>query len=163
MDWMNPLSGVLQQYTGSAASPARSNVQDDYQPASMNGRAQSNAGALSEARKLVQEAADVANRAGIDLSYVFEEAKTQDVNDRGSENLTWCCVSVIIDNGTTELFEMSKPDDNPEQKPFFVVTQSTANLMQQDFERYEPSLERMAEDWREAKKPLCSGNTSQKW
>ena len=146
---------------------ARSNVQDDYQPASMNGRALSNARALSEARKLVQEAADVANRAGIDASYVFEphlaEAKTQDVNDRESENLTWCCVSVIIDNGTTELFEMSKPDDNPEQKPFFVVTQSTANLVQQDFERYKPSLERMAEDWREAKKPLCSGHTSQKW
>lgn len=38
MDWMNPLSGVLQQYTGSAASPARSNVEDDYQPASMDGQ-----------------------------------------------------------------------------------------------------------------------------
>jgi len=81
MDWMNPLSGVL-HYTGSAASPARSNVQDDYQPASMNGRAQSKAGALSDARKLVQVAVDVATRAGIDPSYVFEphlaEAKTQD-------------------------------------------------------------------------------------
>ena len=167
MDWMNPLSGVLQQYTGSAASPTRSNVQDDYQPASMNGRAQSKSGALSDARKLVQAAVDVANKAGIDPSYVLEphlaEAKTQDINDRGSENLTWCCVPVIIDNGTTELFEMSKPDDNPEQKPVFVVTQSTANLVQQDFERYEPSLERMAEDWREAKEPLCSGNTSQEW
>ena len=63
MDWMNPLSGVLQQNTGSAASPARSNVQDDYQPASMNGRVQSKAGALSDARKLVQEAVDVANGA----------------------------------------------------------------------------------------------------
>jgi len=155
MDWMNPLSGVLQQYTGAAAPPARSNVQDDYQPASMNGRAQSKAGALSDARKLVQEAVDVANRAGIDPSYVFEphlaEAKTQDVMIEGQENLMWCCVPVIIDNDTTELFEMSKPDDNPEQKPVFVVTQSTANLVQQDFERYRPSLERMAEDWREAK------------
>ena len=75
----------------------------------------------------------------------------------------WCCVPVIIDNDTTELFEMSKPDDNPEQKPVFVVTQSTANLVQQDFERYRPSLERMVEDWREAKEPLSSGNTSQKW
>jgi len=43
--------------------------------------------------------------------------------------------------------------DNPEQKPVFVVTQSTANLVQQDFERYRPSLERMVEDWREAKEP----------
>ena len=162
MDLMIPLSGVLQQYTGSAASPARSNVQDDYQPEYMNGRAQRKAEALSDARKLVQEAVDVANRAGIDPSYVFE-AKTQDVNDRGSENLTWCCVPVIIDNGTTALFAMSKPDDNPEQKPVFVVTQSTANLVQQDFERYRPSLERMAEDWREAKRPLSSGNASQKW
>lgn len=71
--------------------------------------------------------------------------------------------AVIIDNDTTELFEMSKPDDNPEQKPVFVVTQSTANLVQRDFERYRPSLERMVEDWREAKEPLSSGNTSQKW
>ncbi|HET8671806.1 MAG TPA: hypothetical protein VFM05_14650 [Candidatus Saccharimonadales bacterium] len=163
MDWMNPLSGVLQQYTGAAAPPARSNVQDDYQPASMNGRA----GALSDARKLVQEAVEVANRAGIDPSYVFEphlaEAKTQDVTIAGQENLMWCSVPVIIDNDTTELFEMSKPDDNPEQKPVFVVTQSTANLVQQDFERYTPSLERMVEDWREAKEPLSSGKTSQKW
>lgn len=30
MDWMNELSGVLQQYTGAAAAPARSNVQDDF-------------------------------------------------------------------------------------------------------------------------------------
>jgi hypothetical protein len=30
MDWMNQLSGVLQQYTGAAAAPARSNVQDDF-------------------------------------------------------------------------------------------------------------------------------------
>src|SRR5687768_156037 len=30
MDWINQLSGVLQQYTGAAAAPARSNVQDDF-------------------------------------------------------------------------------------------------------------------------------------
>ncbi len=30
MDWMNQLSGVLQQYTGAAAAPALSNVQDDF-------------------------------------------------------------------------------------------------------------------------------------
>ncbi len=30
MDWMNQLSGVLEQYTGAAAAPAPSNVQDDF-------------------------------------------------------------------------------------------------------------------------------------
>jgi hypothetical protein len=30
MDWMNQLSGVLQQYDGTAAMRARSNVQDDF-------------------------------------------------------------------------------------------------------------------------------------
>ncbi|HEY8224596.1 MAG TPA: hypothetical protein VIG25_04910 [Pyrinomonadaceae bacterium] len=224
MDWMNPLSGVLQQCTSAAAPPARSNVKDDFdqiaqsappselaggltaafrsdktpdfgqmagqlfsnssgqergvsqivrrqtdghQPASLDGRAHPKAEALSAPRKLFQEVVDVANRAGIDPSYVFEphlaEAKTQDVVIEGQENLMWCCVPVIIDNDTTELFEMSKPNDNPEQNPVFVVTQSTANLVQQDFERYRPSLERMVEDWREAKEPLSSVNTSQKW
>jgi hypothetical protein len=129
----------------------------------MDGRAHPKAEALSDARKLVQEAVAVANRAGIDPEPHLAEVKNQDVMIEGQENLMWCCVPVIIDNDTTELFEMSKPDDNPEQKPVFVVTQSTANLVQQDFERYRPSLERMVEDWREAKEPLSSGNTSQKW
>jgi len=30
MDWMSQLSGVLQQYTGAGAAPARSNVPDDF-------------------------------------------------------------------------------------------------------------------------------------
>ncbi len=30
MDWMNQLSGVLQQYTGTAAAPASSDVHDDF-------------------------------------------------------------------------------------------------------------------------------------
>ncbi len=30
MDWMNQLSGVLQQYTGTAAAQAPTNVQDDF-------------------------------------------------------------------------------------------------------------------------------------
>ncbi len=58
----------------------------------------------------------------------------------------------IIDDDTHELFEMSKPDDDLEQKPAFLVTQSTSNLVRQDFERYEPSLERMVEEWQENKK-----------
>jgi hypothetical protein len=55
---------------------------------------------------------------------------------------------------------MCKTDDDPEQKPAFLVTQSTANLVRQDFERYEPSLERMAEEWQENKKSLSIQKTS---
>jgi hypothetical protein len=31
MDWMSQLSGVLQQYSGAGAAPARSNVPDDFE------------------------------------------------------------------------------------------------------------------------------------
>jgi len=118
----------------------------------------SKAEALSDARRLIQEAVDIAARAGIDPSdvvepYCAEAAVNQNNNDRGSESLTWCCLPVIIDNDTSDLFKMAKPDDNPEQVPAFVVTESTAELVAQDFERYRPSLESMAEDWRKAKKP----------
>lgn len=114
--------------------------------------------ALSDARRLIQEGVDIAARAGIDPSdvvepYCAEAAVNQNNNDCGSESLTWCCVPVIIDNDTSDLFKMAKPNDNPEQVPAFVVTQSTADLVAQDFERYRPSLESMAEDWRKAKKP----------
>lgn len=63
-------------------------------------------------------------------------------------------MSVIIDNDTHELFEMSKADDDSEQKPAFLVTQSTATLVRQDFERYEPSLERVVEEWQQNKRSL---------
>ena len=115
--------------------------------------------ALSDAHKLVQEALDLATKAGVDPSDVIEPfcaeaTANQSDNGTGSEILTWCCVPVIIDNETSDLFEMSKPDDNPQQMPTFVVTQSTADLVEQDFERYRPSLESMAEEWRKAKKPV---------
>ena len=121
--------------------------------------------ALINARRLVQEAVDVANRAGIDPSQVVaphcaETAPPQDARDGpGPENLKWCGVSVVIDNDTSELFDMSQPDDDPEQKPAFLVTQSTATLVRQDFVRYEPSLTRMAKDWQESKKPLLIQKT----
>ena len=121
--------------------------------------------ALKNARRLVQEAVDVANKAGIDPSHVVEPhcAETvppQDDRDgQGPENLKWCGVPVIIDNDTSDLFEMAQPDDDPEQKPAFQVTQSTATLVREDFERYEPSLERMAEDWQESKKRLLNQKT----
>ena len=115
---------------------------------------------LINARRLVQKAVDIADRVGIEPSqvvapYCAETAAAQpDADGRSSDNLEWCGVSVIIDDDTDELFEMSKPDDDTEQKPAFQVTQSTANLVRQDFERYRPSLERMAEEWQENKRSL---------
>ena len=115
---------------------------------------------LINARRIVQEAVRIADRAGIEAPqvvapYCAETAAGQpDEEGRSSDNLEWCGVSVIIDDDTDELFEMSKPDDDPEQKPAFQVTQSTANLVRQDFERYRPSLERMAEEWQENKRFL---------
>lgn len=60
----------------------------------------------------------------------------------------WCCVPVIIDNETAELFHLTSPDEDPEQRLAFRVTQSTADLVPLDFERYQPSLQRMVDDWR---------------
>ena len=122
--------------------------------------------ALSDAHKLVQKALDLATKAGIDPSYVVEPfcaevAVNQNENGGASESLTWCCVPVFIDNETSDLFKMSKPDDNPDQMPAFVVTQSTADLVKKDFERYRPSLESMAEQWRKAKKPLRKAGQQQ--
>jgi hypothetical protein len=131
----------------------------------MSAKSMSKDEVLSKARRLVQEAVDVANRAGIDPSQVVAPhcAETAaihgDGESRSSDNLKWCGVSVIIDDDTHELFEMSKPDADPEQKPAFLVTQSTANLVRQDFARYEPSLERMEEEWQENKKSLSIQKT----
>jgi hypothetical protein len=115
---------------------------------------------LTNARRVVQEAVDVATRAGIDPSRVVAAhcAETTAPKENGagqdSDNLEWCGVRVIIDNNTRGLFEMPKTNHDPAQKPAFLVTQSTTNLVRQDFERYKPSLERMIEDWQEAKKSL---------
>ncbi|MBA3438982.1 MAG: hypothetical protein H0T92_03840 [Pyrinomonadaceae bacterium] len=65
--------------------------------------------------------------------------------------MEWCGVPVVIDEAITELFEMPAPDQDPAQKPEFRVTPSTADLVKQDFELYKPSLERMADTWRENK------------
>jgi hypothetical protein len=80
----------------------------------------------------------------------------------GPENLMLGDVPRIIDNSTEGLFEMPEPDADPEQKPAFIVTQSTADLVEQDFERYKPSLERMAEDWEEKKERVLSETKSEK-
>lgn len=67
------------------------------------------------------------------------------------QEITWCAVPVIIDDSTVDLFEMPEPDKDPEQKPVFRVTESTARLVAQDFERYRPSLVRMVATWVEKK------------
>jgi hypothetical protein len=117
--------------------------------------------ALNTARKLVREAVEAAGRAGIDPALVVaphcqETAASQDDGGSGPQTLMLGEVPGVIDNSTEGLFEMPEPDDDPEQKPAFIVTQSTADLVQQDFERYKPSLERMAEDWGEKKERVLS-------
>ena len=67
------------------------------------------------------------------------------------QEIVWCDIPVMVDDSTNGLFEMPPPDEDPEQKPAFLVTQSTVDLVEQDFERYKPSLERMVEDWQEKK------------
>ena len=118
---------------------------------------------LKTARRLVQEAVDVASRAGIDPASVVaphcSEADAPQDGDAaapGSKNLTWCGVEVLIDDSTEGLFEMPETDADPEQQPAFLVTQSTVDIVREDFERYQPSLERMAEDWREEKGRVLS-------
>jgi len=76
--------------------------------------------------------------------------------------LNSCCVPVIVDDDTTELFLMPAPDEVAEQQPAFCVTESTADLVSQDFARYQPSLQRMAEDWREAKARVMQDKKAQK-
>jgi hypothetical protein len=118
--------------------------------------------ALQTARGLVREAVDIAGRAGINPASVVaphcpETVAAQDDDDGSdSQNLMWGDVPGVIDNSTEGLFEMPEPDEDPEQKPAFLVTQSTADLVRQDFERYKPSLERMAEDWEEKKGRVLS-------
>jgi len=117
--------------------------------------------ALNIARGLVREAVEAAGRAGIDPAlvvapYCAETAPSQDTDGGGPQYLMFGEVPAVIDNSTEWLFEMPEPDDDPGQKPAFLVTQSTADLVRQDFERYKPSLERMAEDWEEKKERVLS-------
>ena len=119
--------------------------------------------ALKTARRLVREAVDAAGSAGIAPALVVAPhcpetavAQAEDDDGRGSQTLMLGEVPGVIDNSTEGLFEMPEPDADPEQKPAFLVTQSTADLVRQDFERYKPSLERMAEDWEEKKERVLS-------
>ncbi len=68
-----------------------------------------------------------------------------------NKQIEWCCVAVVVDDTTADLFQMVPPNQDEGQKPEFRVTRATMDLVPQDFERYKPSLERMAEHWREEK------------
>lgn len=73
----------------------------------------------------------------------------------------WCSVPVIIDDATSELFQMPAPDEDPDQQPAFHITQSTADLVPRDFKRYQPSLQRMVENWREDKERVMQQKKAQ--
>lgn len=124
--------------------------------------------AFTLATSLVQEAVDVANRAGINASSIVaphcSEITMKDDNgdDDDSKTLNWCGVPVIIDNSIDGLFEMPELNADLEQQPAFLVTQATADLVRPDFERYKPSLERMAEDWQEEKKQFMREQANRK-
>ena len=68
-----------------------------------------------------------------------------------NKRIEWCCVSVTIDDSIAELIHMAPPDQEAKQKPEFRVTKTTMGLVQLDFDRYKPSLERMAAHWHEEK------------
>ena len=124
--------------------------------------------ALNTARGLVREAVDIAGRAGINPALVVAPhcqgtpAAEDDDHGRDSHTLMLGEVPGVIDNSTVGLFEIPEPDNDPEQKPAFLMTQSTADLVRQDFERYRPSLERMAEDWVEEKRRILSETKGEK-
>lgn len=112
---------------------------------------------MDVARRLIQDGVDVANQAGIDTSSVIAphcpeiDGQDETGNQDPSQSLNWCGVPVRIDNTIDGLFEMPELNGDLEQQPVFLVTQATADLVRQDFERYQPSLERMLEDWQEEK------------
>ncbi len=118
--------------------------------------------ALITARRLIKEAVAVATEAGIDPTSIVEPhcRETPAPEDNGghhaSPELRWHGVPVTIDDATADLFEMSKPDGDPEQEPAFRVTRATADFVRQDFKRYGAALERMAENWREEKASAVS-------
>jgi hypothetical protein len=114
--------------------------------------------ALDTARELVEQALGIAGEAGIDPHEVLAPHCGQSSAGVGDGIyhdeqglLLWGGDPVHVDNGTEGLFEMCEPDDDPAQQPSFLVTQSTADLVHQDFARYKPALGRMVERWRQEK------------
>jgi hypothetical protein len=67
------------------------------------------------------------------------------------KQIEWCCIPVIVDDTVAELIYMTPPNQDAKQQPEFRVTQATMGLIPLDFDRYSPSLERMAAHWHEEK------------
>lgn len=68
-----------------------------------------------------------------------------------NEKTEWCSIPVTVDDTVADLFHMAPPNHDANQKPEFRVTNSTMSLVGLDFDRYKPSLERMASHWLEEK------------
>lgn len=68
-----------------------------------------------------------------------------------NKQIEWCCVPVTVDNTVSDLIYMAPPNQDAGQKPEFRVTKATMELVPQDFDRYKPSLERMAAHWHDEK------------
>jgi hypothetical protein len=120
--------------------------------------------ALDTARELVERAIEIAGEAGIETSEVLAPycglLSTENgdgiYHDVQKGLLLWGGDPLHVDNGTEGLFEMCEPDDDPAQQPSFLVTQSTADLVHQDFARYKSALGRMVEKWREEKERVLA-------
>ena len=67
------------------------------------------------------------------------------------KHIEWCCIPVTVDDTVVNLIDMTTPNQDAMQKPEFRVTSTTLDLVPLDFDRYKPSLERMASHWREEK------------
>lgn len=68
-----------------------------------------------------------------------------------NKQIEWCCIPVTVDDTVAELIQMTPPNQDAKQQPEFRVTKATMGLVPQDFDRYKPSLERMAAHWHEEK------------
>ena len=68
-----------------------------------------------------------------------------------NKHIEWCCIPVTVDDSVVELIHMTAPNQDATQKPEFRVTRTTLSLVPLDFDRYKPSLERMASQWHEEK------------
>ena len=68
-----------------------------------------------------------------------------------NKKIEWCSIPVTVDNNVAELLHITPPDQDVKQKPEFRVTKATLGLVTLDFDRYKPSLERMAAHWHEEK------------
>ena len=78
--------------------------------------------ALDAARRLVEEAVDIATKAGIDTKSVIEPhcpetGATRDGEEDDSQPRMWCGVPVVVDDETTDLFEMPARTQSPDEKP----------------------------------------------